>query len=98
MTLHEIENELPPYIRFIYEEGDKAGVIVHGTYMGMIYDTNEGLYYNSQYDQNCPDDSIIKDVFLSYFRYKSLFRAQYFKISDIYQIYKLEPKFRVVYK
>lgn len=98
MTLHEIENELPPCIRFINEGEDKAGVMVHDAYMGMIYDTDEGLYYNSQCDQNCPNDVIRKDVFLSYFRYELLLSAQYFKVGDIYRLYKIEPKFRVVYK
>lgn len=98
MTLHDIENALPPYIRFAYDMGNKAGVIVRGTYMGMIYDTDEGLFYNSQCYSNNPDDCIRKDTFLCYFSYELLLSIQYFEITNAYQLYKLEPKYRVVYK
>lgn len=100
MTLRDIENALPPVIRFVNDYVGQAAVLVHDTYMGMIYDTADGLYYNSQCAENCPDDVIRRDVFLSYFNYESVLslRLRYFKWSDHYQLYKIEPKFRVVYK
>lgn len=98
MTLHDIENALPPCIRFIYDKEGQAGVRVHDTYMGMIYDTNEGLFYDSQCCPNSPNDTIRKNVFLSYFKYELLFTMRYSKWSDHFLLYRLEPKFRVVYK
>lgn len=98
MTLHDIENALPPCIRFIYDKEGQAGVIVNDTYMGMIYDSDEGLFYNSQYYPNLPDDVIRRDVFLSYFNYELVFTMRYSKRGDHYLLYRLEPKFRVVYK
>lgn len=102
MTLHDIENALPPCIRFIHDKEGQAGVIIHDTYMGMIYDIDEGLFYNSQCAENCPDDIIRKDVFLSQFNYELVLSMRYFKcdhyICNHYRLYKLEPKFRVVYK
>lgn len=97
MTLHEIDNELPLSIRFIYDKEDIAGVIVHDTYMGMVYNTDEGLFYNSQNYRDSSDDNIRKSTFLSYFNYKLLLSVRYRGV-DIYELYKLEPKFRVVYK
>lgn len=98
MTLYDIENVLPPCIRFIYDKEGQAGVIVHNTYMGMIYDTDEGLFYNSHCYSNCPDDCIKKDTFLCYFNYELLLSIQYFEITNAYQLYKLKPKYRIVYK
>lgn len=97
MTLRDIENALPPIIRFVNDSDDKAGVLVHNTYMGMIYNTAEGLFYNSQNYRDCSDDCIRKNTFLSYFNYELLLSVRYTAI-DIYELYKLEPKFRVVYK
>lgn len=98
MTLHDIENTLPPYIRFAYDMGDRAGVIVYDTYMGMIYNTNEGLYYLSPYDKDYSDNSFKKDIFLTHFNYELLLSTRYFEPNNCYQLYKLEPRFRVVYK
>lgn len=98
MTLHDIENALPPYIRFAYDTGDKAGVIVYDTYMGMIYDTDEGLYYHSPHHPDYSDDYVKKDIFLTHFNYELLLSTRYFEPNNCYQLYKLEPRFRVVYK
>ena len=102
MTLRDIENALPPIIRFVKdyagEAEGRAAVLVHDTYMGMIYDTIDGLFYNSQCAENCPDDVIRRDVFLSYFNYESVLSVRYFKCGEHYQLYRLEPKFRVIYK
>lgn len=97
MTLHDIESALPAIIRFVkdYAGEGRAAVLVHDTYMGMIYDTIDGLFYNSQCAQNCPDDVIRRDVFLSYFNYELVLSIRYF---NHFQLYRLEPKFRVVYK
>lgn len=92
MTLHDIEDALPQEIRFINDGVDKAAVIFQNTYMGMIYNTNEGLFYNSQ------DDSTRKNTFLYYFEHKLLLSVQYSRMGNVYQLYRLEPKFRVVYK
>lgn len=97
MTLHDIENALPLSIRFTYDTEGQAGVIVHDNYMGMIYDTDEGLFYNSQNYRDSSDDYIRKSTFLSYFNYELLLSVRY-KSIDTYELYKLEPKFRVVYK
>jgi hypothetical protein len=97
MTLRDIENALPPCIRFINDTGGKAGVMVNDTYMGMIYDTDEGLFYNSQNFRDCSNDCIRKNTFLSYFNYELLLSVRYAAI-DIYELYRLEPKFGVVYK
>lgn len=100
MTLHDIESALPAIIRFVkdYADEGRAAVLVHDTYMGMIYDTIDGLFYNSQCAQNCPDDVIRRDVFLSYFNYESVLSIRYSKCGEHYQLYRLEPKFKVVYK
>lgn len=96
MTLHDIENALPPEIRFVNDSEGIAGVLVHDVYMGMIYDTADGLYYNSQCALSCPDDVIRRDVFLSCFNYELVLNTRY--LNNNYHLYKLEPKFRVVYK
>lgn len=97
MTLYDIEQALPPYINFITDREGQAGVLVHDTYMGMIYDTDDGLFYNSQNYRDSSDDCIRKSTFLSYFNYELLLSVRYRGV-DIYELYKLEPKFRVVYK
>jgi len=97
MTLHDIESALPTIIEFDYYNTNEAEVNVHGKYMGTIYDTVDGLYYKSQYYHNNIHEYLRRDTFLSYFNYVLLLSMQYGSSNDL-QIYKLEPKFRVVYK
>lgn len=98
MTLHDIENALPSIIKFDFEycSSEEAEVDVYDTYMGMIYSTEYGLFYKSQCYHGDNSEYYRRDAFLSYFNYVLLLSIQ-FKTNDL-QIYKLEPKFRVVYK
>lgn len=101
MTLHDIENALPPIIRFNYckyAENTIAGVEVCEDSMGTIYDFGkEGFYY---YSECYPQESEYyrRDTFLSYFNYELLLSVKYNPTGIEYQIYKIEPKFRIVYK
>lgn len=97
MTLHDIENALPAIIEFDYCNTEEVEVNVHGNYMGTIYDTVDGLYYKSQCYHGITDEYLRRDTFLSYFKYVLLLNMRYGSSNDL-QIYKLEPKFRVVYK
>lgn len=97
MTLHDIESALPTIIEFDYCNTEEVEVNVHGNYMGTIYDTVDGLYYKSQCYHGITDEYLRRDTFLSYFNYVLLLSMQYGSSNDL-QIYKLEPKFRVVYK
>lgn len=97
MTLHDIESALPTEIEFDYYYTKEAEVNVHGNYMGTIYDTVDGLYYKSQCYHDITGEYFRRDTFLSYFNYVLLLNIRYGSTNDL-QIYKLEPKFRVVYK
>lgn len=97
MTLHDIESALPPIIEFDYYNAKEAEVNVYSDYMGRIYDTVDGLYYESQCYHGSTSEYFRRDTFLSCFNYVLLLNMQYGSLNDL-QIYKLEPKFRVVYK
>lgn len=97
MTLHDIENALPAIIEFDYYNTEEVEVNVHGEYMGKLYDTVDGLYYKSQCYHGSTSEYFRRDTFLSCFNYVLLLNMQYGSLNDL-QIYKLEPKFRVVYK
>lgn len=100
MTLHDIENALPPIIEFDYFDyysAKEVEVNIHGEYMGKLYDTVDGLYYKSQCYHGNTNEYFRRDTFLSYFNYVLLLNMRYGSSNDL-QIYKLEPKFRVVYK
>lgn len=97
MTLHDIENALPTKIEFDYYGTEEAEVNIHGNYMGTIYDTVDGLYYKSQCYHGITGEYFRRDIFLSCFNYVLLLNIRYGSTNDL-QIYKLEPKFRVVYK
>lgn len=97
MTLHDIEGALPAIVEFDHYSTKEVEVNVHGEYMGKLYDTVDGLYYESQCYHDNTNDYFRRDTFLSYFNYVLLLNMQYGSSNDL-QIYKLEPKFRVVYK
>lgn len=96
MTLHDIESALPRIIDFDYCNSEEAEVNVYDNYMGMIYSTEYGLFYKAQCYCNDRSEYLRVNTFLSYFNYVLLLNIQ-FRTNDL-QIYKLEPKFRVVYK
>lgn len=96
MTLYDIEHTLPSIIEFDYCSSEEAEVNVHGNYMGMIYSTECELFYKAQCYCNIKEEYLRVNTFLSYFNYVLLLNIR-FRTNDL-QIYKLEPKFRVVYK
>lgn len=100
MTLYNIENTLPSIITFRYpKDYEMAKVFVYEKHMGMLYHGFEGeLYYISMCYIDNTSEYYRRDTFLSYFDQELLLsiRQEY---NNLYiQIYKLEPKFRVVYK
>ena len=100
MTLHDIESALPTIIEFDYFDyysAKEVEVNIYGEYMGKLYDTVDGLYYKSQCYHNNIHEYLRRDTFLSYFNYVLLLNMRYGSSNDL-QIYKLEPKFRIVYK
>ena len=98
MTLHDIEQALPIIIKFEYYNSKEAEVNVYGSYMGMIYNTKHGFYYKSQCYSSNRSEYIRRDNFLLYFNYVLLLSTRFNQNNNDLQIYKLEPKLRVVYK
>lgn len=98
MTLHEIENALPSIITFTYCNS-YTEVHVCENHMGnLLYDSEGELYYTSLCYHNDISEYTRRNTFLSYFNHvKLLSIAQEYNNVDL-QIYKIEPKFRVVYK
>ena len=99
MTLHDIENALPPIITFEYGKRDYAEVHVCENHMGnLLYDSEGELYYTSLCYYNDTSEYTRRNTFLSYFNYELLLSIRQGLNSVDLQIYRLEPKFRVVYK
>ena len=99
MTLYDIENALPSIIMFEYGKEGYTEVHVCENHMGnLLYDSEGGLYYISLCYHNDTSEYTRRNTFLSYFDHVLLISI-YRGYSGIdFQIYKLDPKFRVVYK
>lgn len=98
MTLHDIENGLPSIITFEFRKG-YTEVHVCEKHMGnLLYDSEGELYYTSLCYHNDISEYTRRNTFLSYFNHVKLLSVQHRYNNIDLQIYKIEPKFRIVYK
>ena len=88
MTLDDIKDRVPSNIKLISDNDTSSiDVIIDGVYSGWLYDTPEGMYYQTWLRLTNWDDYLRVNSFLKRFEFELLINIRS-SMSD-YQIYRL---------
>ena len=88
MTLDDIKDRVPSSIKLISDDDtSNTDIIIDGVYSGWLYDTPEGMYYQTWLRLSNWDDYLRINSFLKRFKFELLINIRS-SMSD-YQIYRL---------
>lgn len=88
MTLDDIKDRVPSNVTIqTFEDDINTDVIIDGAYSGWLYDTSEGMYYQTWLRLTNWDDYLRVNSFLKRFKFELLINIRA-NISE-YRIYRL---------